>query len=308
MEPSGADSAALQGQPKSDHPSTLCEHPGAAEGQVKPFFRWAGGKQRIAKEIIKLIGPIPATSRYIEPFAGGAAVFFSLEREGPALLNDVSMEVASVFSGVEKSPLEVKDILERFAERQKLFGHTEAYEEMREWLPKCRGEDPAFAGVFLALNQTCFNGLWRVNQSRGEFNVPMGYRVQKRNGKPEKLPYDINPLDLSAYSRLLQFAKITCGSYLSIEVQRGDVVYCDPPYFKQFNGYSRDLFSTKEHHEELRDWCRAAAAKGTRVILSGADNEGTRAIYGKPTLELNRACTIGCKDRKRVGELLYVWE
>lgn len=273
---------------------------------MKPFFRWAGGKQRIADEIIKLIGPIPSTSRYIEPFAGGVAVFFALEREGPALLNDVSSEVTRTLRGVRDYPQNVSDVLDGYRKLQQQLGHAEAYHRMKQDVMMTSVEQ--FAGAFLALNQTCFNGLWRVNQSKGTFNVPIGHRVKKIDGKPTKLSYDINPLDLSAYSRLLQFAEITCNGYKSIEVQRGDFVYCDPPYYRQFNGYSKEPFTTKEHHEELRDWCRRGAARGARVILSGADNEGTRAIYGEPTLELNRACTIGCKDRKRVGELLYVWE
>lgn len=274
---------------------------------MKPFFRWAGGKARIADEIVKLIGPIPPAARYVEPFVGGGAVFWALEREGPAILNDVSLEVVRTLKAVRDYPQNVTDVLNGYRKLQEEIGHSEAYSRMRRDV-MAAGEQVFFAPAFLALNQTCFNGLWRVNQRAGEFNVPMGYRVQRINGKPEKLPYDINPLDLSAYSRLLQFAKITCTTYSEIELQSGDVVYCDPPYFKQFNGYSREPFSTKEQHEALRDWCRRGAERGARVILSGADNEGTRSIYGKPTLELNRACTIGCKDRKRVGELLYVWE
>lgn len=282
---------------------------------MKPFFRWAGGKARIADEIVKLIGPISPTARYVEPFVGGGAVFWALEREGQALLNDVSLEVVRTLKAVRDYPQNVTDVLNGYRKLQEEIGYSEAYNRMKRDV-MAAGEQVFFAPAFLALNQTCFNGLWRVNQRAGEFNVPMGYRVVTRKERDErgmrkvkkKLPYDINPLDLSAYSRLLQFTRITCGSYSEIELQRGDIAYCDPPYFKQFNGYSKEPFTTKEHHEELRDWCRRGAERGARVILSGADNAGTRSIYGKPTLELNRACTIGCKDRKRVGELLYVWE
>jgi hypothetical protein len=43
---------------------------------AKPFVKWAGGKMRLAPEIMKLIPK--SYNRYVEPFVGGGAVFFEL--------------------------------------------------------------------------------------------------------------------------------------------------------------------------------------------------------------------------------------
>lgn len=41
--------------------------------QSKPILPWMGGKRRLAKQIIPLFQKHTA---YVEPFCGGAAVFF----------------------------------------------------------------------------------------------------------------------------------------------------------------------------------------------------------------------------------------
>jgi len=55
---------------------------------VDPVFHWFGGKRRIAPEVWRLLGRV---QRYIEPFAGSAAVLFARKPpfEGQELLNDL---------------------------------------------------------------------------------------------------------------------------------------------------------------------------------------------------------------------------
>ena len=53
---------------------------------MKPLIKWPGGK---SSEIPQFLSLIPEYDRYIEPFAGGAALFFYLNPE-KAVLNDTS--------------------------------------------------------------------------------------------------------------------------------------------------------------------------------------------------------------------------
>src|ERR1700751_1094745 len=55
---------------------------------------YIGGKNRLAKQIISLL---PDHTAYVEPFAGGAQVFFHKEPSKVEVLNDLDGEVVNFF-------------------------------------------------------------------------------------------------------------------------------------------------------------------------------------------------------------------
>jgi DNA adenine methylase len=57
-------SAAYPNRPMRQHDS---------QQPVKPIIPWLGGKRRLARQII---ATFPEHTAYVEPFCGGAAVFF----------------------------------------------------------------------------------------------------------------------------------------------------------------------------------------------------------------------------------------
>ena len=75
--------------------------------------------------------------------------------------------------------------------------------------------------MFIYMNKTCYNGLYRVNR-KGLFNVPMGRY---------KDPQIFDPTALRASSRALQRATVLEASYQHVldDAGRGDFVYFDPP-------------------------------------------------------------------------------
>lgn len=66
---------------------------------AQPIIPWIGGKRRLADRIFPLF---PQHSCYVEPFAGGAALFFL--RPVPAeveVLNDVNGELVNLYRVVQ---------------------------------------------------------------------------------------------------------------------------------------------------------------------------------------------------------------
>ena len=98
--------------------------------------------------------------RYVEPFMGGAAVFFHLAPE-KALLNDINKELVNCYTVIKTSPNEL------IKELKKHVYHIEYYNEIRS-LDRTEGgllalSKIARASRFIYLNRTGFNGLYRVN-------------------------------------------------------------------------------------------------------------------------------------------------
>lgn len=66
---------------------------------AKPIIPWMGGKRRLAKHILPIF---PEHTCYVEPFAGGGALFFL--REEPAkveVLNDLNGELVNLYRVVQ---------------------------------------------------------------------------------------------------------------------------------------------------------------------------------------------------------------
>lgn len=85
---------------------------------MKPLFKWPGGK---SAELAYIRSRTPAHSRYVEPFAGGAAVFFDLEPER-AVLSDVNPALTEVYRSVQREPARLRESLQRIEQTRALIG------------------------------------------------------------------------------------------------------------------------------------------------------------------------------------------
>ena len=123
------------------------------------------------------------------------------------------------------------------------------------------------AALFIFLNRTCFNGLYRANKS-GFFNVPKGDHAN---------PLICNEANIRAVSAALSKVQIVCGDYASARtfINQDTLVYFDPPY-RPLKG--RDSFISYTE-TEFDDSCQRALAGfieeidalGARIILSNSD-------------------------------------
>ncbi|WP_343794960.1 DNA adenine methylase, partial [Sphingomonas trueperi] len=64
----------------------------------QPFFKWMGGKRRLAKHILP---NFPDHQCYVEPFAGGAALFFMKEPSKIEVINDTNSDLVNLYRVVQ---------------------------------------------------------------------------------------------------------------------------------------------------------------------------------------------------------------
>ena len=242
---------------------------------AKPFVKWVGGKSQLLEEIRKKYPQ--KIERYCEPFVGGGAVLFDiLQKFQPkeVLINDINKELINTYFQVKNHCEELINQLNELQTQYKKLGQEDRkvlfYEKRTRYnVLKVNGdelENLEKATLFIFLNKTCFNGLYRVN-SKGLFNVPF-------NNAKNPLICDAENLRLC--SQVLQNVILKTGDYKECEsfIDEKTFVYIDPPYrpltqTSAFTSYSENQFLDKEQIE-LAQFIDNIAKKGSTILASNS--------------------------------------
>lgn len=251
------------------------------EKSAKPFLKWAGGKSQLINDIEKAFPNDISNKKftYIEPFVGSGAVLFWVLNNFPnlkkAVINDINEDLINTYKTIASKPKELISILEILQkEFHSLEGQDEAkkkyYYSKRELYNKRKEEQSGQAALFIFLNRTCFNGLYRVNR-KNEYNVPIGsYRR----------PTICDKENILAVSKSLQKVEILCGDFENtlMEADNNSFFYFDPPYkplsnTSSFNSYAKDEFNDDEQIR-LRNFCSKLEQMGFKWMLSNSDVKG----------------------------------
>lgn len=245
--------------------------------RAKPFVKWAGGKTQLLDHIKK---SLPrdfgqrASMTYVEPFVGGGAVLFWILREYPnvtkAVINDINAELICAYrvikSDVDNLITELKRLQTGYIKLDEGL-RSEYFMEQRSRFNSKNNSAVETAALFIFLNRTCFNGLYRVN-SKGCFNVPHGRY---------KNPKICDEETLRADSAILQRVEILCGDFEQTGSYAGDntLFYFDPPYrplteTSAFTSYTKNGFDDSEQLR-LRDFCEKIAKRKSSFIASNSD-------------------------------------
>jgi DNA adenine methylase len=273
---------------------------------VEPILKWAGGKRQILKEILSLFPRDYKRRTYHEPMVGGGAVVFAIAPER-GTINDLNDRLMRFYEVVRDFPEELIE------ENKKHRNDRDYYYQARREFNKLafkgeltHRERIIEASLFLYLNRTCFNGLYRVN-SKGEFNVPFG-----RYSNPDFVR-ERQILEASKILKNLRFFK-TDFSYVLREAKEGDLVYFDPPYepvseTSNFTQYTCNGFDF-EQQRRLRDVCVELHKMGVYFVLSNSWAEPVRKLYQQvdgfeiKRIEARREISAKVDSRKPVYEIL----
>ncbi len=249
--------------------------------RAKPFLKWAGGKTQLIEQIKKqLPNSIQKNSfTYIEPFVGSGAVLFWMFEHFPnlenAIINDINTDLTNSYLTIKNDVQELINILSdweneyhNIAENQE--AKKEYYYEKRTLFNTRNSDQTTQSALFIFLNRTCFNGLYRVNR-KNEFNVPIG---------SYKKPQICNTENLLAVSEVLQRVEILNGDYSETlqYATNNTFFYFDPPYkplseTSSFNSYAKDEFDDNEQIR-LKEFCDTLNEQGHQWILSNSDVKG----------------------------------
>jgi len=266
-----------------------------------PFVKWAGGKNQLIPQIIRLM---PSRfARYFEPFLGGGAVFFhTASYNRNAFLSDINVDLINAYKIIRNNVEELITAL-KYHQDEYTKSPKSYYYRLRD---KTKGLNKIEnAARFITLNKTCYNGLYRVNK-KGLFNVPIGRY---------KNPLICDPVNLRKMSIVLSQSASYLGviDYKKILVEKADkddFVYLDPPFHPisntaNFTSYTNNGF-TLEDQKELATIFKELTRRGCKLLLSNSNTEEIRRLYSdfSHLTELalvNRS--INAVGSKRVGHV-----
>ncbi len=261
---------------------------------AKPVLKWAGGKTQMLSELLPRVPK--SYGKYIEPFFGGGALFFSLQPEN-AIISDSNPELINMYLQVTNHLDDVISYLQKYENTSEMFYEVRALKW--ETLPKAEA-----AARTIYLNKTCFNGLYRVNKI-GQFNTPFG---KYKNPKI----CDVDALRIA--SKALKKANILCGDYFLVldhYAQPGDFVFLDPPYLPisqnaDFKRYTKDQFY-EEDHVELAKMIGRLHDRGCYIILTNSNHPLVHKLYDSYNIEVIQTKRhISCHGDARKGEDVIV--
>ncbi|MBT9431069.1 DNA adenine methylase [Candidatus Sodalis endolongispinus] len=113
-----------------------------------PIIPWVGGKRRLIKQILP---HFPVHKCYVEPFCGGAALFFSKPPAKVEVLNDINGELMNLY-------LVVKVHLEEFVRQFKWALSSRQLFDWHQQTPPHTLTDIQRAARFYYLQQLAFGG------------------------------------------------------------------------------------------------------------------------------------------------------
>ena len=247
--------------------------------ECKPFIKWVGGKGQLLSEINKLY-PVELgknINKYAEIFLGGGAVLFDILSKyklDEVYISDKNLELINTYKSIRDN---VDILIKSLKEMEEQYIPLDN-ENRKDYYYKKREEYNSLkinsemnniekAILFIFLNKTCFNGLYRVNK-KGKFNVPMG---------AYKKPKICDEENLKNVSLTLRNVKIVYADYRESEkfIDDKTFVYIDPPYrplniTSSFTSYTENDFNDKEQIE-LAEYINVLNKKGAKIVISNSD-------------------------------------
>ena len=249
---------------------------------AKPFIKWVGGKGQLLQQLEKQL-PTDLHEEeftYIEPFVGGGAMLFYMLQNfmniKQVVINDINRNLTEVYRVIKQEPEglvhRLKHIEQQYLNITTEDGRKNFYLEMRHRFNEEVLSSLDKSAIFIFLNRTCFNGLYREN-AKGKFNVPFG-----RYANPTICNEEIIYADSELLNRF--DVQILNGDFKdtakAIDKTGLTFFYFDPPYrplsaTSSFNSYVKEDFND-DSQRELADFCRMLDCKeNVRWMLSNSD-------------------------------------
>ena len=238
----------------------------SVEKSINSPFRYAGGKFYARKLIAE---HLTDHSCYIEPFSGGASIFFYKPKIRENWLNDLDADLIRVYRFIRDYP---EDLIDWLAGR-KVSREIHSYYK-NEYKPK---SDLGKAGRWYFLNRISYSGIMKKQ------NMYWGYG-DKYSMRPENWPRNIRNT-----SKKLQDVNLTSWDFEKVidESPDNSLLFVDPPYY---NADQDKFYTCSFSHADHFRLCECLKRNNDRLkwFLTYDNIEQVRDLYSWATVIYNK--------------------
>lgn len=246
--------------------------------EINSPFRYAGGKFYARRLILE---HIPQHTYYVEPFAGGASIFFAKSKIDNNWLNDIDKDLINCLMIIRDYP---HKLIERLRGEHATKERHSYYKN--KYQPKTKLDR---AVRWFYINRTSYSGIMN------EQNCYWGYG-DKYSMRPEYWPRNI--LRTSAKLKDVKLTSLDFGKVIE-EVPNDSFLFIDPPYFNadqekfyvhsfKKDDHSRLCAVLKKHNDrfkflltyddspevrDLYDWAQEIHEKSWNYTINRTDDQ-----------------------------------
>jgi len=248
--------------------------------KAKPIIPWMGGKRRLAKHILPLFGE---HQTYVEPFCGGAAMFYYKQESRVEVLNDINGELINLYRVIKHH---LEEFLRHFKwaliSRQEFLNHRSTDPETLTDIQR--------ASRFYYLQKLAFGG----KVSGQTFGVSA---VTPPKFNLLRIEEDLSTAHLRLARTYIEH--LGWDECITKYDRERSLFYLDPPYWGTA-GYGVDF--GLDQYQKMADLARSIQG---RMLISVNDIPEMRAIFeGLTVKKLDIRYTVGGGKGKQSGELL----
>ncbi len=297
---------------------------------TKPIIKWSGRKTYLAPYINEYLSKLGKQQfTYYEPFMGSGAIYFHLagqKKIKKAYLNDSLRELVILYETIENCDLygmmkNINNEITRYmlhpsGRKTDYRSKTKIFKEWKDEFNSLikpvsidnlgRNQKIRVSILFLLLNYSCFNGVYRKNP-KGLFNVPHGRSATKSEIKDNNISIPEKSIFMKTKEIFIETnvnfssTNFTCALRT---VKEGDVVYLDPPYYDSVNYYNEVDF-TDEDQKQLRDEMIRLAELGAHVMMSNSKSRECKKLFNSPHFEIKEIPVTRTIQRKSKANHQY---
>lgn len=272
------------------------------------FIKWCGGKSSLKNKIINFFPK--EYDIYIEPFLGSGSIFFELNPK-KAILADINISLINSFiqvrDNIEILIKELKKLQEEYIllnQEQRKIIFNEKKNQFNKIKFNISENKIECAILFIFLNKTGFNGMYRENKS-GLYNIPIG--------KQQKICI-IDEKKIMECHYKLQNKEIYHMDYKQIfELTKNldnKLIYLDPPYYinenNKFTNYNSDSFGNKEQIELKNHFDNS---NNSFIFQSNSYSDKVLDLYKNYQIEIfnvKRQINSKIEERKKIKQEILI--